>query len=130
MSSLSSPARSGRPQPPTPPPPSADGTPPAAQTPPSPVPHWDKQRRTLTWQRRRLREFTQESKWQELLLDVFEEESWVGEIDNPIPGTPKQARQRLRNAVQHLNERQNALTFHIRGRGTTIRWEVRVPQAQ
>jgi hypothetical protein len=88
------------------------------------VPHWDRKRRTLSWHGRILKEFRQQPGWQELLLTIFEEDGWPEEIDNPIPGP--EARQRLRNAVQHLNKRQNAIAFHIRRQGTSIRWEVRV----
>ena len=61
---------------------------------------------------------------EEKLLTVFQEENWTHRVDNPFPGTPKQAREKLHNVVTRLNRRMRVIHFRLDGTGEGVTWEL------
>jgi len=124
MSSLSSPARSGRPQPPTLP--FAHGTPPVTQK-PRLVPSWDKDQGILHWLGQEFRLFWQDAEAQGPLLDAFQASGWALQIRNPFPRPrKKETRERLHGACKHLNRTLKGLglRFGVRHKGKWVYWEL------
>lgn len=92
------------------------------------APFYDRERRQLRVGEVVLKCFNQSSDAQEVILAVFQEESWSRTIDDPLPGKERQERkQRLRMAVANLNRRQRVpmLHFHVLRQGTAVAWEYR-----
>lgn len=91
---------------------------------PSQVPHWDGRR--LRWGRLVLREFRQPAPNQRLVMEAFQEQGWVQEIDDPLPPKPwVDAKLRLHDTICSLNRylRPRLLRFRGNGTGQAIRWE-------
>lgn len=90
------------------------------------TPFYDSERRQLRVGKILVKRFTQASDAQEILLMVFQEESWCRCIDDPLPVKDGQeVKQRLRTAVTNLNRRQwvPLLRFRVMNRGTGVAWE-------
>jgi len=92
------------------------------------VPHWDPERRVLSYRGQQVKEFRWQAPNQETLLAAFAEEGWPPRIDDPLP--PKHdtnPRDRLHDAIQGLNRYQRAKLKFIRfrgdGTGEGIIWE-------
>lgn len=90
-------------------------------------PSWNGETRTLTFRGLVVKRFRQPSRHQNLILDALEELGWPSRIDDPLTGDGHtDPKERLHNATQNLNRRQqNALIrFHGDGTGEGITWEV------
>jgi hypothetical protein len=60
---------------------------------------------------------------QELLLSAFQEQGWVTRIDDPLPKSERDSRERLRDTVKKLNRHSGPIRFHLDGSGQGIFWE-------
>src|SRR5260370_9383632 len=70
-------------------------------------PSWNRATRTLTFRGVIVKQFRQPSPFQMLILDVFEQEGWPPQIDDPITGADfVGAMPRLHNLIQNLNRHQ------------------------
>jgi hypothetical protein len=89
-------------------------------------PYWDSQMRQLWVGKVLVKEFSQPSQNQCLILDGFDELGWPPAIDDPLPGDgSKKRRKRLLDAIRRLNSQINQrIRFYIDGNGTRIRWEL------
>jgi hypothetical protein len=90
-------------------------------------PYWDRATRTLTLRGVIVKRFRQPSPFQMLILDVFEQEGWPPQIDDPITGADfAGAKPRLHNVIQNLNRHQLNRLIRFRGDGTGegIRWQI------
>ena len=97
-----------------------DGAHPAAR------PHWDRERRVLTWAGRVVKRYRVPAPNQERLLDAFEEEGWPPHLDDPLSrGNGCDSKQRLHDTIKRLNLRQTErlLQFWGDGTGTGVCWE-------
>jgi hypothetical protein len=95
-----------------------------------PRPHWNADRRELTYRGRLVKRYRRPAANQERILAAFEEEGWPAAIDDPLPGEPNaDPRERLHEAVRRLNGRQQQaqILFERDGTGGRILW--RVPEA-
>lgn len=100
---------------------------PSANTPPSAAtPHWDPDRRELTFQGQLVKCYKVPSPNQELILSVFQEESWPEFIDDPLPPLEDlEPHRRLQATVKSLNRRQVNKLIRFRGNGgMKVFWEV------
>ena len=97
------------------------------------IPHWDRATRVLRVGGHVVKQYRVPSSTQEVILAAFQEEGWPPRLDDPLPpvrnGYPKD---RLRDAIRHLNANQKNRLIRFRGDGTGqgILWELidgRVP---
>lgn len=90
-------------------------------------PVWDSTRRELRVGGRIVKEFKVPAPNQEMVLDVFEEESWSPRIDDPLPPRPGITPQRrLHDTINSLNrnQRYRLVRFLADGLGKGVRWEL------
>ena len=90
-------------------------------------PYWDAEHRTLWFRGVIVKQFRQPSRFQMLILDVFEQEGWPEQIDDPITGADfPGAKPRLHNVIQNLNRHQQNHLIRFRGDGTGegILWQI------
>lgn len=91
------------------------------------IPHWDVATRVLRVGRHVVKQFRVPSSAQEAILAAFQEEGWPPHLDDPLPpvrdGCPKD---RLRDAIRHVNANQKNRLLRFRGDGTGqgILWEL------
>jgi hypothetical protein len=91
------------------------------------VPHWDRDRRELRLGARLIKQFKLPSPNQEMILTVFDEESWPARIDDPLPpSTSVNTKQRLHDTIKNLNrnQKQRLVRFLGDGTGQGVRWEL------
>ena len=91
-------------------------------------PSYDADTRTLWFRGRVVKHFSVPAKNQSLILEAFEEQRWSARIDIPLPPRPGMAsKDRLHNAINRLNHKQQhpLLEFHGDGTGTRVSWSVR-----
>lgn len=96
-------------------------------SPQSPKPSWDSDKRLLTVEQHVIKQFRVPAENQELILNTFHEDGWVGRIDDPLPHTLNlDPKRRLQSAIMCLNRNQknNLLKFRGDGNGTGITWEL------
>jgi hypothetical protein len=90
-----------------------------------PVPRWDNDARRLWWQDRLIKEFRRPAVNQELILAVFQEESWPKRIDDPLPQIADiDPKVRIHDAIKKLNSHHlyRILRFRGDGNGRGIEW--------
>jgi hypothetical protein len=96
--------------------------------PPAPDrPHWDAQRRQLSFQGQLVKVFRVPAPNQEAILAAFEEAGWPHCVADPLESKADQvAKQRLPNTIRALNRCQSrpSLRFHGDGTGSRICWGV------
>ena len=90
-------------------------------------PYWDAGARELSLGRTLVKRFRHAAPNQERILTVFQEENWPTHIDDPLP--PRDgldAKRRLHDTVNHLNQHmQNArIHFRMNGAGTGVCWSI------
>jgi hypothetical protein len=91
------------------------------------IPRWDPATRVLRVGGHIVKQYRVPSSTQEAILDAFQEEGWPHHLDDPLPpvhdGYPKD---RLRDAIRHLNANQKNRLIRFRGDGTGqgILWEL------
>jgi hypothetical protein len=94
-------------------------------------PHWDPQRRVLSVEGHAIKIYRQPSENQELVLTAFQEDDWIGQIDDPLPRAKgsfeERAKARLRKTVEHLNRAQRlpTLYFSVASNSQSVRWSFR-----
>ncbi len=70
-------------------------------------PVWDRDLFTLSWRGEVIRVITREAESLEPLLRAFQDANWPSRIDNPLTDeNGVDPRERLHNAVKHLNRQQ------------------------
>jgi hypothetical protein len=82
-------------------------------------PHWDGGARELWFGKTLVKRFRQAAPNQERILSAFQEENWPAHIDDPLP--PREglnAKRRLHDTVNHLNQHQQSPLLHFRGNGS------------
>ena len=83
------------------------------------IPHWDAATRVLRVGERVVKQYRVPAAAQEAILAAFQEEGWPPHLDDPLPpvrdGYPKD---RLRDAIRHLNANQKNRRLRFRGDGT------------
>lgn len=90
------------------------------------VPTWDAERRTLLFGGRIVKQFKWHARNQEMVLSVFQEESWPVRIDDPLAPSPAlDIKRRLSDTIKCLNRKQKNKLIHFRGDGTGqgVIWE-------
>lgn len=90
------------------------------------APHWNRERRLLTFDGVIVKQFRWPATNQERILSTFEEENWPVRILDPLAPAPEQViKQRLRETIKSLNRGQTNAQIHFRGDGTGagIIWE-------
>jgi hypothetical protein len=93
------------------------------------IPHWDPDRRELAFDGQIVKRYRVPSPNQELILRVFQEESWPQFIDDPLPPQPNiDPITRLQATVKSLNRSQmnKVIRFHGNG-GRKVFWEPAPP---
>lgn len=98
------------------------------ETKPADVPHWDAERRELSFRGKLVKRYRVPAKNQELILAAFEEEGWPCRIDDPLSFDPRHdAKERLQTTIKSLNRNQvhALLWFHGNGHGAEVLWERR-----
>jgi hypothetical protein len=91
-----------------------------------PVPHWDKEMRTLYFGDRIVKRYRVLAANQEAVLAAFEEEGWTHVIDDPLPFAAAGCLEtRLRDTIRRLNSSHvnHLLHFYGDGTGTHFLWE-------
>lgn len=94
----------------------------------TPKPHWNKDRRELSYQGQVVKVFRGPAECQVAILATFEDDGWPGKIDDPIP--PKRrmdSGQRLRSAIRALNRAQTTIRFSANGTGAALIWRAAKP---
>jgi hypothetical protein len=94
---------------------------------PGVVPSYQRQGRSLYWKGACIKVVAGNARLQQLVLEVFEEENWGNQIDDPLP--PKQGMNgaaRLRETVRCLNKglKPGTIRFFSDGTGKGICWKV------
>jgi hypothetical protein len=95
-------------------------SPPAPHFPPTALakPHWNPDRRELTYRGQLVKCYRVPSPNQELILSVFQEEDWPEFIDDPLPPlADAEPHRRLQATVKSLNRRQVNKLVRFRGNG-------------
>jgi hypothetical protein len=90
-------------------------------------PKWDRDRRQLRVGSNIVKEFKVPAMNQEVILAVFEEESWPPKIDDPLPRKSDiDPQRRLHDTINSLNRRQRHQLLHFSADGLAqgIRWEL------
>jgi hypothetical protein len=90
-------------------------------------PIWDSTEKELWLEGLIVKRFRWPAPNQELLLDVFEEESWPRRIDDPLSKVPEQdPRRRLHDTIKCLNRNQQNRLIRFRGDGSGegVAWEL------
>jgi hypothetical protein len=105
---------------------SSPPTPHFAPSAPALKPHWNPDRRELTFEGKLVKCYRVPSPNQELILSVFQEEEWPEFIDDPLPPLEDvEPRQRLQATVKSLNRRQVSCLIRFRGNGgMKVFWQV------
>jgi hypothetical protein len=113
--------------------PDTDGAPPVGQvaavpppTIPALKPHWDADRRELSYGGTVCKKYRQGAPNQTPILDVFEESDWPSRIDDPLPGGHDNPQQRLADAIRGLNTN-SAILFERDGTTEGILWKPKPP---
>lgn len=88
-------------------------------------PHYDRKHRVLRWGNLEIMRFGRYASALEPIIEKLEEDGWPERIDDPLPPKAKGNKKRLRDAVDHLNERQTVqlIEFHMDGTGKGVRWQ-------
>jgi hypothetical protein len=92
-------------------------------------PHWDSNRRLLTFGNRVVKRFKWRAYNQETILQAFEEEEWTGRIDDPLPqSNDVDPKRRLNESIRSLNSSQVEPIIRFRGDGSGqgVVWTVEV----
>lgn len=92
-----------------------------------PSPHWERDRRRLTLNSDLLMELSMRAQNLLRILDVFQEENWPQQIDDPLPTIGGvDSKRRLRSAIAKLNEnvRVPRIRFCGDGSGESICWKL------
>src|SRR6202021_1740188 len=72
-----------------------------------PVPHWNADVRTLTWQDLLVKRFRTSALCQEIVLTAFERDKWQKRISNPLPrDSGVEPSHQLRDTIRRLNNHQ------------------------
>ncbi|MAG93437.1 MAG: hypothetical protein CMJ48_06785 [Planctomycetaceae bacterium] len=90
------------------------------------APHWDDERRELSYADSLIKRFRSPSPNQETILQAFEEEHWRHRIDDPLPPVRnRDSKRRLHDTIVSLNRNQKnrLLRFMGDGTGLGINWE-------
>jgi hypothetical protein len=90
------------------------------------TPLWDPDRQQLRVGATLVKQFKVPACNQELVLTVFQEESWRPRIDDPLPPRPGQdPNQRLRDTVKSLNgnQKERLLRFYVDREKPGVRWK-------
>jgi hypothetical protein len=98
-----------------------------------PKPDWDVDLRTLRVGTAVVKHYEQPAPCQEAILAAFQEQLWIEQIDDPLPGVHGQnPKQRLHNTVQNLNRNQTnpLLDFGCCKNGQGVSWRHRGPLTQ
>jgi hypothetical protein len=94
----------------------------AASTPAKP--HWNSNRRELTFGPQLVKCYRVPSPNQELILSVFQEEDWPEFVDDPLPPHDHlEPRRRLQATVKSLNRHQCDRLIRFRCNGSKIFWQ-------
>ena len=91
------------------------------------IPHWDPAARVLRVGGHVVKRYRVPSSTQEVILASFQEEGWPARLDDPLPPLHKGcSKDRLRDAIRHLNANQKNRLIRFRGDGTGqgILWEL------
>lgn len=87
-------------------------------------PHWNRDRRELTFRGQLVKCYRVPSPNQELILSVFQEEEWPEFIDDPLPPHDNlEPHRRLQATVKSLNRHQNDRLIRFRGNASRIFWK-------
>lgn len=89
-------------------------------------PRWDSESLQLFLGNARIKQIQRKNQAVNVIkiLQVFEEENWAGEIDDPLPPPDENMsnRERLQEAVKSLNNGLSRIRFHASGGGERVRW--------
>jgi hypothetical protein len=91
------------------------------------IPDWDSATRVLQVGGQVVKRYRVPSSTQELILAAFQEEGWPPRLDDPLPPLREGcSKDRLRDAIRHLNSNQKKRLIRFRGDGTGqgILWEL------
>ena len=96
------------------------------------TPCWDCDRQELRLGVQVVKEFKLRSPNQTIILTVFEEEKWPPRIDDPLPPSEIDPKQRLHDTIKSLNRNQRTQLIRFRGDGTGqgIRWQLATPASK
>lgn len=87
-------------------------------------PHYDDQRRELSYRGKVVKALRQKAENQEAVLRAFEEDGWPSRIDDPLPWKQGvDAKHRLSLTIQGLNRSLKVIRFSTDGTGEGILWE-------
>jgi hypothetical protein len=87
-------------------------------------PHWDADRRELSFREGGLKRFRSPAPNQERVLAAFEEDGWPPRIDDPLPPQADQdSKRRLRDTIATLNRGQKGIRFSADGLGQGVCWQ-------
>jgi hypothetical protein len=91
-------------------------------------PTWNQQTRELRVAEELIKRYRCPASNQEIILAVFEEESWPARIDDPLPPAGHiDPKQRLRETIKSLNQNhivRDRLRFRSDGNGLGIQWDL------
>jgi hypothetical protein len=90
-------------------------------------PHWQRERRRLSFAGQLVKVYRQVAFTQVTVLAAFQEEDWPERIDDPLPRAPGQdPSRRLADTIKNLNRHQvnRLIRFSADGTGRGVCWEV------
>jgi hypothetical protein len=83
------------------------------------IPNWDPATRVLRVGKHIVKQYRVPASTQEAILAAFQEEGWPPHIDDPLPPVREgYSKDRLRDAIRHLNSNQKNRLIRFRGDGT------------
>ena len=85
-------------------------------------PKWNKDSRTLSFDNREVRKYIHNAKNVIMVLNVFEEEGWPKQIDDPLPHADTCHKKKLRDTVYSLNKSQGLIRFSADNAGEAVCW--------
>ena len=90
------------------------------------LPLWDAQHRELRYRETVIKRFRVPAPIQEIILVTFQEENWPPFVDDPLPPTHQDTKERLHAAINCLNRSrlQRTLRFRGDGTGTRVGWQL------
>ena len=90
------------------------------------TPCWDCDRQELRLGLQVVKEFKLHSPNQTIILTAFQEENWPPRIDDPLPPSEIDPKQRLHDTIKSLNRNQKTHLIRFRGDGTGqgVRWQL------